>query len=97
VVLNNHGGGIFRLLDGSKGQPEMEEYFETRQPLLAENAAKEYGLTYFHCNSKADLQKHLPAFFDSTGGAKLLEIETNPETNAEVYAQFKAMIRQQQK
>jgi 2-succinyl-5-enolpyruvyl-6-hydroxy-3-cyclohexene-1-carboxylate synthase len=97
VVLNNHGGGIFRLLDGPKGQPEMEKYFETRQPLLAENAAKEYGFTYFHCTSKADLQKHLPAFFDFIGGAKLLEIETNPELNAEVYAQFKAMIRQEQK
>jgi 2-succinyl-5-enolpyruvyl-6-hydroxy-3-cyclohexene-1-carboxylate synthase len=93
VVLNNHGGGIFRLLDGPKGQPEMEEYFETRQVLLAANAAKEYGFTYLYCASKADLQKHLPAFFDSTGGAKLLEIETSPEMNAEVYARFKAMIR----
>ncbi|QHT66898.1 2-succinyl-5-enolpyruvyl-6-hydroxy-3-cyclohexene-1-carboxylic-acid synthase [Rhodocytophaga rosea] len=97
VVLNNHGGGIFRLLDGPKGQPEMEEYFETRQRLLAANAAQEYGLTYFFCTTKLDLQKHLQAFFDSTGGAKLLEVETSPEINAEVYAQFKALIRQEQK
>jgi hypothetical protein len=29
VLLNNHGGGIFRLIDGPAGQPELEEYFET--------------------------------------------------------------------
>ncbi len=93
-MLNNHGGGIFRLLDGPKGQPELEEYFETRQKLNAENTARDMGLTYYFCNTMDDLQKHLPAFFNSTGGAKLLEIETNPTTNAEVYAQFKKMHRE---
>jgi hypothetical protein len=31
----------------------------------------------------------LPAFFASEGGAKLLEVETDALTNADVYRQFK--------
>lgn len=89
IVLNNHGGGIFRLLDGPKGQPEMEEYFETRQALKAAHAATEYGFTYFHCTSRQDLQKQLPAFFEVANAPKLLEIETSPQINAQLYALFK--------
>jgi 2-succinyl-5-enolpyruvyl-6-hydroxy-3-cyclohexene-1-carboxylate synthase len=91
VVFNNHGGGIFRLLDGPVGQPELEEYFETRQQLRAENTARDSGLAYYFCRTKEELQKQLPAFFDLTGGAKLLEIETDPQTNAAVYATFKRL------
>jgi 2-succinyl-5-enolpyruvyl-6-hydroxy-3-cyclohexene-1-carboxylate synthase len=47
VVLNNHGGGIFRLLDGPAGQPELEDYFETRQRNKAELTAKDAGLHLF--------------------------------------------------
>jgi 2-succinyl-5-enolpyruvyl-6-hydroxy-3-cyclohexene-1-carboxylate synthase len=94
IILNNHGGGIFRLLDGPKGQPELEEYFETRQKLFAENTAKDMGLPYYFCNTMEELQKHLSAFFDSTSGAKLLEIETDPNINAEVYTQFKQLNRE---
>ncbi len=91
VLLNNHGGGIFRLIDGPAGQPELEEYFETRQVLRAEQAAGEFGLRYFGCHTSEELRKHLPAFFAFEGGAKLLEIETDAHLNAEVYRQFKRM------
>jgi hypothetical protein len=47
VLLNNHGGGIFRLIDGPAGQPELEEYFETRQPLRADRAAESSGSSTF--------------------------------------------------
>jgi naphthoate synthase len=43
------------------------------------------GYTYFYCHTMDELQKHLPSFFDLSGGAKLLEIETDPQINAEVY------------
>ena len=44
VLFNNHGGGIFRLIDGPRQQPELEEFFETRQLLTAENTARDFGL-----------------------------------------------------
>ena len=47
VLFNNHGGGIFRMIDGPRQQPELEEFFETRQTLTAENTAKDFNLRYF--------------------------------------------------
>lgn len=89
VVLNNHGGGIFRLLDGPAGQPELGEYFATNQPLTMELTAQQAGLTYFRCRTREELQTLLPDFFAATGGAKLLEIETETSVNEEVYRKFK--------
>lgn len=93
VVLNNHGGGIFRLIDGPAGQPELEEYFETRQLLKAETTAKDSVLAYFYAHSMEELQMQLPDFFNQAGGAKLLEIETDTTINDQVYKQLKRFNR----
>ena len=36
ILLNNHGGGIFRMINGPTNQPSYEKLFETEQPLNAE-------------------------------------------------------------
>ena len=46
VLFNNHGGGIFRLIDGPRQQPELEEYFETHQALSARRTAEDFGMEY---------------------------------------------------
>jgi len=46
VLFNNHGGGIFRLIDGPRQQPELEEFFETHQALTAENLCLDFDLRY---------------------------------------------------
>ena len=39
IVLNNHAGGIFRLIEGPAQLPELEEFFETEHKLSAINLA----------------------------------------------------------
>jgi 2-succinyl-5-enolpyruvyl-6-hydroxy-3-cyclohexene-1-carboxylate synthase len=41
VILNNRGGGIFKLIEGPGNLPpaELEQYFFTPQPLTAKNTA----------------------------------------------------------
>ncbi len=95
VLLNNHGGGIFRMIDGPRRQPELEEYFETRQPLEAENTARDFGMAYQRINitqeaASEELTNVLSGFF--TGGsqhAKLLEVVSDSPTNAKVFRQFR--------
>ena len=89
MLLNNHAGGIFRLIKGPGEQPELEEYFETRQPLDARATAKEFGLQYFHCNSRESLEAALPAFLAQEGGPKLLEVETDSKLNAQILSSYK--------
>ncbi|MGW8123701.1 2-succinyl-5-enolpyruvyl-6-hydroxy-3-cyclohexene-1-carboxylic-acid synthase [Roseivirga echinicomitans] len=92
IVFNNHGGGIFRMIDGPKRQPELEEYFETKQKLNAENTANDFGFEYQSCSNLKDLKECLESFFSASKQAKILEIQTNSERNTEMYGEFKRSI-----
>lgn len=92
LILNNHGGGIFRLIDGPSSQPELEIYFETHQPLSAENTAKDYGFEYRLCNNRKCLQNHLRTFYNPDKKVKILEIETDSKTNKTIFDQFKSQF-----
>ncbi|GAB3238324.1 hypothetical protein GCM10027346_30790 [Hymenobacter seoulensis] len=93
ILLNNHAGGIFRMIDGPRQQPELEEFFETRQMLRAENTARDFNLRYFAVSSFAELESALPVFFAAESGASLLEITTDSPTNAEFFEQYRAAVR----
>ncbi|WP_022825993.1 2-succinyl-5-enolpyruvyl-6-hydroxy-3-cyclohexene-1-carboxylic-acid synthase [Hymenobacter norwichensis] len=93
IVFNNHGGGIFRIIDGPRQQPELEEFFETRQLLTAENTARDFKLRYFPVSSFAELESALPVFFALETGAALLEVTTDSKTNAEFFEQYRAAVK----
>jgi 2-succinyl-5-enolpyruvyl-6-hydroxy-3-cyclohexene-1-carboxylate synthase len=84
VILNNHAGGIFGIINGPARQPELEEYFETNQKLTAENLCRDYDLPYTFVPEQRDLPD-LNNFFKSADRPKILEIETNLETNKKAF------------
>lgn len=88
ILLNNHGGGIFRIIDGPSGLPELDDYFETHQNLYAENTAKDFGMEYFSVNDSDSLKKLMESFFVYAGKPKILEIETKSKTNKNIFDQF---------
>jgi 2-succinyl-5-enolpyruvyl-6-hydroxy-3-cyclohexene-1-carboxylate synthase len=94
VLFNNHGGGIFRLLDGPRQQPELEEFFETTQALTAENLCRDFKLRYLPVFSFAELDTALPVFFAAEGGAAVLEIFTDSKTNAAFFEEYRAAVKQ---
>lgn len=100
ILLNNHAGGIFRMIDGPASQPELEEYFETRQTLEAENTARDFGMQYQRIDLKSEadigeLKQELPGFYQrSSEHAQLLEIVTDAHVNTEVFKQYKKLIQQ---
>ncbi len=93
VLFNNHGGGIFRLIDGPRDQPELDEFFETRQALTAENTARDFGLRYFPVSSFDELDTALPVFFAAETGAAILEIFTDSRTNAAFFEEYRAAVK----
>ncbi|WP_242929323.1 2-succinyl-5-enolpyruvyl-6-hydroxy-3-cyclohexene-1-carboxylic-acid synthase [Pontibacter vulgaris] len=94
VLLNNHAGGIFRLIDGPRQQPELEEFFETRQELNAENTARDFGMNYTSCSTLEELQNALPAFMAADAGAGILEVFTDSKANAASFATYKQALLQ---
>jgi 2-succinyl-5-enolpyruvyl-6-hydroxy-3-cyclohexene-1-carboxylate synthase len=97
VLLNNHGGGIFDIIEGPQrlDAATRTNYFLTPQPLSAQHTALDHGLRYFHAASADALQAALPAFF-TTGGPALLEIETAMDVNRAVFQTFRAVVAELQ-
>ena len=93
VLFNNHGGGIFRLIDGPRDQPELDEFFETTQALTAENLCRDFSLRYFPVASFDELDTALPVFFAAETGAAVLEIFTDSKTNAAFFEEYRAAVR----
>jgi 2-succinyl-5-enolpyruvyl-6-hydroxy-3-cyclohexene-1-carboxylate synthase len=87
VIQNNQAGGIFRLIDGPRQQPELAEFFETHQALNAEQTAKDFKMAYFPCHNLAELTQNLPLFWQA--GAGILEIFTKSLENAAFFDSFK--------
>lgn len=88
VILNNHAGGIFRLIPGPSQQPELEEYFETHQKRTARLLAEEFNLNYVNCSDLKKLSKEIDNLLTSKGPA-ILEVETDSKQNQEFFEQFK--------
>src|SRR5690606_29139287 len=71
VVLNNHGGIIFNLIDGPSSLPEAPEYFVTRQNLTARKLCEEFEFDYLKLDNRRKLNNLLRDFFEFDGRTKV--------------------------
>ncbi len=92
ILLNNNGGGIFNLIDGPSGKPELEKFFLTEHTLKAKNLAADFGLIYENCTSQNELNEALNSFFEPSETAKILELSFDMNKSAEVYKAFRKMV-----
>ena len=92
IVLNNHAGGIFRLIDGPARQPELEEFFETKQALTAKSLATEYGFQYASVMTSEELESALSEFYEPSIQPKIIEITSSSTRNAEILKHIKGSI-----
>ncbi|HZY80644.1 MAG TPA: 2-succinyl-5-enolpyruvyl-6-hydroxy-3-cyclohexene-1-carboxylic-acid synthase [Cyclobacteriaceae bacterium] len=94
IVLNNHGGAIFGMIDGPGSMPEVDEYFVTRQPLTAKHLANEFGLDYMHVTGTNNIAATLEDFFKPGDRAKILEFESASKEAKDLFLRFKEKIRE---
>ncbi len=94
VILNNHGGGIFQIIDGPNqlAPDELKTYFLTPQPLTARRTAEDHQCDYYFVDKQADLAPALAEFFAPYARAAILEIETDMNTNTQVFEQFRTLV-----
>ncbi|MFT7163255.1 MAG: 2-succinyl-5-enolpyruvyl-6-hydroxy-3-cyclohexene-1-carboxylate synthase, partial [Bacteroidia bacterium] len=88
VLFNNHGGGIFRMIDGPSKQPELKEFFETDQKLNAGHLSNEFDLNYTLCSNMTELTNGISQLVKPSTKPFILEIETNSEVNKKVYKEI---------
>ncbi|AXP82693.1 2-succinyl-5-enolpyruvyl-6-hydroxy-3-cyclohexene-1-carboxylate synthase [Mariniflexile rhizosphaerae] len=88
IVINNQGGGIFRILPGHKNSDNFETFFETTHNLNARHLCRMYGFAYKSVSKEKPLEYYLKEFFVEDGRPKLLEIFTPKNINDEVLLQY---------
>jgi 2-succinyl-5-enolpyruvyl-6-hydroxy-3-cyclohexene-1-carboxylate synthase len=93
ILLNNHGGTIFNLIDGPSSLPEGEEYFITQQQLTAKNLCEEFGFEYLKLDHKRKTKNLLKDFFDEEKTVKVLELESDPTANKLIFESLKEKIK----
>ena len=92
IIVNNSGGGIFRILPGKENSLHFSEYFETRHKFTAGHLAKHFDFDYILVNALNDLENALDSFFNHSSKPKLLEVITDPQNNeAIILNYFKAL------
>jgi 2-succinyl-5-enolpyruvyl-6-hydroxy-3-cyclohexene-1-carboxylate synthase len=82
VVMNNHGGGIFSLLNGPKSKASFNDYVETSHPVNIQKLVEAFNLDYFCIKDEESLSKTFPVFLKNSGKAKVLEIITERDKNS---------------
>ena len=88
IVINNQGGGIFRILPGHKNSNNFETFFETTHKLDARHLCRMYGFSYKSISKEKPLEYYLKEFFVDDERPKLLEIFTPKDINDEVLLNY---------
>ena len=92
IIINNQGGGIFRILPGEKDSPEYDTYFETVHNRDARQISRVFGFNYKVVKTNTGLKWALKNFFKPSRQPKLLEIKTPRKINDSILLNFfKAM------
>lgn len=92
VLLNNNGGSIFRMINGPRDQPELEEFFETEQKLDAASLSQEFDIDYYPTNDSDSLALNLSKWLESKN-CSLLEIKSDSKNNQQIFELFKKHIQ----
>ena len=94
IVINNHGGGIFRILPGEKDTPAYDTYFETVQQRSARQICRDHGIGYRKATSTLGLKWKLKRFFSSHNCPQLLEIVTPRKLNDRILLNYFETMRE---
>ncbi|KRO67005.1 MAG: hypothetical protein ABR84_02465 [Cryomorphaceae bacterium BACL21 MAG-121220-bin10] len=88
LLINNQGGGIFRILPKAKTIDGFEEFLETRHSRNAQSLISAYGWAYQCVADMEQLREALTSFFQEADQPKLLEIKTPTELNDQVLMDY---------
>jgi len=93
IIVNNSGGGIFRILPGDKQSDNFKTYFETKHQLTAVQMCDMYELEYTSASSEREVSSALQDFFQESERPRVLEIFTPSEVNDQILITYFKYVR----
>ena len=93
IIINNRGGGIFRILPGNKDSENFSTFVETNHNLTAEPISNLYDLEYTSANTVEELELALDSFYNQSSRPKLLEVFTPSSENDRILLSYFDFIK----
>jgi 2-succinyl-5-enolpyruvyl-6-hydroxy-3-cyclohexene-1-carboxylate synthase len=76
IVIDNKGGGIFKIIEGAKSSKQLEKYFEAKHQTNAEEVAHGFGFKAYESSKKTSYQEQIIEFFNDKE-SQLLVLKTD--------------------
>ncbi|MCL4113446.1 UNVERIFIED_CONTAM: hypothetical protein GTU68_008697 [Idotea baltica] len=97
IIINNKGGGIFRIIKGPSETPQLSNYFEASHDMTGEKNAEKFDLEYITAENETSIVEVLKSFYNPSEKAKILEIFTPNIINDKVLKDYFSFINQSTK
>jgi 2-succinyl-5-enolpyruvyl-6-hydroxy-3-cyclohexene-1-carboxylate synthase len=83
IVINNGGGGIFKIIPGPEKTAELEDYFVAKQSFSAEYICKAFHVHYQRATNMQELDNVMQSFYMEKSDQRpvVLEIFTDGDYN----------------
>ncbi len=92
ILINNEGGGIFRILPGHKNTDNFDTFFETKHKLAAKQLCEMYNFEYESVSDDGELVSKLDTFYSESKQPKLLEVFTPSKENDAILLNYFSFI-----
>lgn len=88
IVLNDGGGGIFRLLDGPDQMDFFEEFSVTHHPVSLELLSQSFGKSFQRVSGLEELHAQMESFFTGGSALSVLEVDTSSAENSRIFKEL---------
>jgi len=88
ILINNGGGGIFRILPGHQETKMFTTFFETSHCLTAEHLAKMFGFAYRIASTEESLKEGMEILYAENKQPFILEVFTPTLENDKILLQY---------
>ena len=93
IIINNRGGGIFRILPGNKNSENFSTFFETNHTLTAKSISEHFMFDYASASSYDELNAQWDDFYATSQRPKILEIFTPSSENDRILLSYFDFIK----
>ena len=87
LVINNQGGGIFKIISGPSKTPYLNEFFETSHNLNIEKISSGFGINYKKVDNIKDAESAIEELIASNR-AEILEFFTGNVNNEVILHEY---------
>nr|WP_159779531.1 2-succinyl-5-enolpyruvyl-6-hydroxy-3-cyclohexene-1-carboxylic-acid synthase [Flavobacterium sp. 9AF] len=88
ILINNGGGGIFRILPGHQENNVFNTFFETTHQLNATFLTQMFNFSYFAVENEKELESQFVDFLNENDRPSLMEIKTPEKINNQILLDY---------